>query len=72
MYLLAVSFAGSGVSELQEAQVISQTVIPWSWLPNIDWLGLYPTYETIGIQLLLLAFAAIIWIYKRKNHKVSL
>ena len=54
MYLMAVSFVGGGISELQEAQVISQTVIEASWYPNIDWLGLYPTVETTAAQLALL------------------
>lgn len=63
MFILAVSFAGGGVSELQEAQIIPQTVFQSSWFPNIDWLGLYPTYETVGIQaaLLLGAFAFVLW-----------
>lgn len=68
MFLLAVSFAGGGVSELQEAQVIPQTVFEASWFPNIDWLGLYPTYETVGIQLALLLGAALFVLAKRKSE----
>lgn len=66
MFILAVSFAGGGVSELQEAQVIPQTVFQASWFPHIDWLGLYPTYETVGIQLALLAGAGIFVLTKKK------
>lgn len=71
MFLLAVTFAGSGVSELQEAGVVSQTFFDAPWFPNIDWLGLYPTWETCGIQLFLLAAGAItlIWRHMQSGKK---
>lgn len=69
MYIMAVSFAGGGVSELQEAQVVSQTVLPISWFPNIDWLGLYPTYETVGIQVALLLIGVIMIIYQKRKSE---
>jgi len=53
LYYLAVSFAGNGVLELQEASWISIT--PISGIPTVTWLGLYPTQETIVAQILLLA-----------------
>ena len=58
MFLLAVTFTGSGVSELQEAGVIGQTFFETSWFPDIDWLGLYPTWETCGSQIILLILGA--------------
>ncbi len=64
MFLLAVAFAGSGVSELQEAGVISQTFFHASWFPNIDWLGLYPTWETCGAQLFLLVLGAVTLLWR--------
>lgn len=67
MFILAVSFAGGGVSELQEAQIIPQTVFQSSWFPNIDWLGLYPTYETVGIQAALLLGASVFVLWKRRT-----
>lgn len=68
MYLLAVSFAGSGIEELQEGGIISITPIESIPVPSIDILGIYPTYETIAIQVVLLiaAIAGIVY-YKKKG-----
>lgn len=67
MVLMAISFAGGGVSSLQEAQLVPQTVITASWFPHIDWIGLYPTYESAGLQLVLLIGAAMTMLAKRKK-----
>lgn len=69
MYIMAISFAGGGISELQEAQVVSQTVFEYSWFPNIDWLGLYPTYETIGIQVALLVIGVGTLLYRKYRNQ---
>ncbi|MBR1590426.1 MAG: FTR1 family iron permease [Acidaminococcaceae bacterium] len=72
MFLLAVTFAGSGVSELQEAGVVSQTFFHASWFPNIDWLGMYPTWETCGVQLFLLAAGVVTIIWRHmQNSKAA-
>jgi high-affinity iron transporter len=58
LYYMAFVFAGKGVKELQEGNVISQSLIPG--FPHIDAIGLYPTVETLvaqGILVLLLLFA---------------
>jgi len=52
MYYLAISFAGSGVLELQAANWVGIT--PLEWIPRIPWLGLYPSMETVLAQLVLL------------------
>lgn len=60
LYYMAFVFAGRGIRELQEGNVISMT--PLRHIPDISWLGLFPTVETIAIQavlLLLFAFALI-------------
>ncbi len=67
LYYLALSFAGSGVLELQQAGWIGIT--PVNGLPRISWLGLYPTMETLMAQLLLLAplpFALWWWMKQRR------
>jgi high-affinity iron transporter len=66
MYLMAISFAGGGVKELQEADLISVT--PVDFISTIDILGVYPTLETLLPQLfmLLLALGSLIY-YLRKN-----
>lgn len=68
MYLLAVTFAGGGVRELQEGGVFAQTPIETLPIPTVDVLGIYPTMETFGVQmaLLLLGIAAII--YRRRQQ----
>ncbi|MDQ0204012.1 FTR1 family iron permease [Pectinatus haikarae] len=71
MYLLAVSFAGSGIKELQEGGIVSITPIEGIPMPNIDILGIYPTYETIAIQVVLLIAAVIGIVYYRKRGSVQ-
>ena len=55
--VLAVVLAGKGVGALQEAGTIGIT--PLTWVPRIDLLGLFPTVEAVGAQLLMLAALAI-------------
>ncbi|HJU75907.1 MAG TPA: FTR1 family protein, partial [Gemmatimonadaceae bacterium] len=60
LYYLAFVFMGKGIRELQEGNVISITVIPG--LPHVEAMGIYPTLETLGAQLvlvLLFAFALL-------------
>jgi high-affinity iron transporter len=54
--VLTIVLAGKGVGALQEAGMIPIT--PLSWVPRISALGLFPTMEALGAQLL--ALAAII------------
>ena len=68
LYYLALNFAGNGVLELQAAGWVGIT--PVDWLPRLPWLGLHPTLETFGAQLLLLAplpFALAWWLRQRSR-----
>jgi high-affinity iron transporter len=47
--LLAVVFAGQGIAALQEAGVVGASHVPFFSLPI---LGIHPTLETLGAQLL--------------------
>ncbi|MDR1778037.1 MAG: FTR1 family iron permease [Desulfovibrio sp.] len=70
MYLMAVSFAGGGVKELQEADVIAVT--PVSFIGSVDILGIYPTVETLLPQAALLLLAAVsFFYYTRKTHAAA-
>lgn len=69
MYLLAVSFAGGGIKELQEGGVFSQTPIESLPVPTIDILGIYPTIETFGVQVALLALGVGAYLYKRRKNQ---
>ena len=51
--ILAVVLAGKGIGALQEAGVIGVTPLPSA--PRLPMLGLFPTAEAIGAQLLTLA-----------------
>ncbi len=58
LYYMALVFAGSGIKELQEANVVSRTMI--AGFPHVDLIGLYPTVETLsaqGVLVVLLLFA---------------
>jgi high-affinity iron transporter len=65
MYILAISFAGGGVKELQEGGVVGVTTIPG--MDSIDILGIYPTWETLAPQILLVLLAVVGVIYQRRK-----
>ena len=69
LYYLAISFAGSGVLELQAANWVGIT--PLEWVPRIPWLGLYPSLETVLAQLVLLIplpIALSLWAWQSRQH----
>ncbi len=59
LYYLAFVFVGKGVLELQEARWIA--VSPLEWAPQIEWLGLFPTQESLTAQLLFLLPLPVAW-----------
>jgi high-affinity iron transporter len=68
MYIMSVAFAGGGIKELQEADIIGVT--PVGFVQSIDILGIYPTVETLLPQAILLALAiASIFHYRAKARK---
>ena len=52
LYYMAFVFAGRGIAELQEGGLIGTTVLPWG--PRLPALGIYPTVESLVVQLVLL------------------
>ncbi len=46
--VLAIIMAGGAAKELQDAMVLEVT--PVAGVPQIEWLGLYPTVETLVVQ----------------------
>jgi high-affinity iron transporter len=52
LYYMAFVFMGKGVRELQEGNAMPITLIPG--FPHVEALGLYPTWQTVLAQLLLL------------------
>jgi high-affinity iron transporter len=57
MAILAVVFAGQGIAALQEAGTIDADAIAF---PRIEWLGIYPTLQTLAAQALALAIAVAV------------
>jgi high-affinity iron transporter len=55
LYYMAFVFIGKGVRELQEGNALPATFIHF---PTVDWLGLYPTWQTLLAQLALLVLFA--------------
>jgi FTR1 family protein len=50
---LAFVFAGDGVKELQEGGYVASSLV--SHGPRNEFLGIYPTWESLGVQALILA-----------------
>ncbi len=53
LYYMAFVFMGKGIRELQEGNAVPITIIPG--FPTVEALGLYPTWQTVLAQMLLLA-----------------
>ncbi len=72
LYVMAFSFAGQGVAELQAAGLMSLT--PLEWLPSLPALGVFPTLQTAASQAVLaLALAgALLWIFWLQPRTVRL
>lgn len=69
MAVLAIIMAGKGVAGLQEAGLISVTVI--SGVPRVPTLGVFPTQETVLAQLVTLALlGGGVWLNIRRQAQV--
>ncbi|MDR3254490.1 MAG: FTR1 family iron permease [Synergistaceae bacterium] len=68
MYIMSIAFAGGGVKEFQEADVISVT--PVNFVHSVEILGIYPTIETLLPQIVLLLLAiASVFHYRAKARR---
>ena len=59
LYLLCFILLGKGILELQESGIISSTQA--DFIPYMDTLGIYPTYETAVPQCILLVLAFLLF-----------
>jgi high-affinity iron transporter len=60
LYYMAFVFTGKGIKELQEGDLVPLSAI--RGFPHVEWLGLYPTWQGVLAQLVLLllfAFAVL-------------
>jgi high-affinity iron transporter len=65
LFIMSISFIGSGIKELQEGNVISVTPVPF--VHSVDILGIYPTLETLIPQLILLIVSAVTFVVQLKK-----
>ncbi|HEY9202300.1 MAG TPA: cytochrome c/FTR1 family iron permease [Gammaproteobacteria bacterium] len=67
LFILAVVFAGHGVAALQEAGWLPVDLIA---MPSFELLGIYPTLETLGAQLLVVALVSMIFLRQRQPASI--
>lgn len=67
--LLAFILMGKGLHSLQESGWLSVHSLP-GWI-QIDWLGIYPTVETIVGQISLVFIVMFVWFYQKKSMKLD-
>ncbi len=66
LYYMAFVFAGKGMMELIEGKVFEPTLV--SWLPEIPMVGLFPYWQTLAPQFLLILalIPAVFFLMRRK------
>ncbi|GIW51909.1 MAG: hypothetical protein KatS3mg081_1264 [Gemmatimonadales bacterium] len=71
LYLMAFSFVGQGIAELQEAGYLPAT--PLSWIPAVPALGIFPTLQTFAFQAAMLAAlgVALGWVFWIEPRRVK-
>jgi high-affinity iron transporter len=71
LYYMAFVFAGNGMMELIEGKILEPSLI--SWMPTVPFLGIYPYWQTLTPQMLLIAaaFAGLAITIKKKDTKTN-
>ena len=66
LYYMAFVFAGKGIADLQESGIVGTSVVEWA--PRIPVLGIYPTVQSLSLQLLLivLLLVAVVWLQRNR------
>ncbi len=64
MAVMAMVLTGKGLHSLQESGALSITAAPFQFRSDI--FGLYPTFETVFSQVLVLGLLAALWIYGKR------
>ena len=64
LFLLAVIFSGQGIAALQEAGVVATSILD---LPSVEILGIYPTLQSLGLQIFVLLIGVSLLVYHRKK-----
>lgn len=66
--VLAVVLVGKGIAALQEAGWVPQALID---APRIDWLGVYPTAQSLLAQLVVAVIAAIGFYFNTRSSRAQ-
>jgi len=66
--ILAVVLAGKGIAALQEAGWIGQHVIAG---PRIDWLGVFPTVQSISAQVAMALVATVGYLWAAREVRTE-
>jgi len=66
LYYMAFVFAGKGIAGLQEAGIVTTTVVEWA--PRLPVFGIYPTVQSLALQgvLVLLLIVAVAWLQRNR------
>src|SRR2546429_6095516 len=66
LYYMAFVFARKGIADLQESGILRTSVVEWA--PRIPVLGIYPTVQSLSLQLLLivLLLVAVVWLQRSR------
>ncbi|HWQ73359.1 MAG TPA: FTR1 family protein [Desulfitobacteriaceae bacterium] len=67
MFVMSISFMGSGIKELQEGNAVGVT--PIAGISSIDILGIYPTLETLIPQAALLVLTIVTLVVQIRKWK---
>ena len=66
LFYMAFMFAGKGMVELIEGNVLDPTIL--SWMPTVPTLGIYPYAEALVPQVVLvMAAAGALWVFARRK-----
>ncbi len=66
--VLAVVLTGKGVAALQEAGWVAVSLAP---VPHIEWLGLYPTWQSLLAQLAVIAVLVVGFLINTAQRRVA-
>ncbi|MEA5117733.1 MAG: FTR1 family protein, partial [Propionicimonas sp.] len=66
---LAITIAGGAAKELQDAMILDAT--PVAGVPQIEWLGLYPTVETLTVQGIVTAIVLGLMVWQFRKSAAS-
>jgi len=71
LYYMAFVFAGKGIADLQESGLLRTTVAEWG--PRVPVLGIYPTLQSLSVQLLLvvLLLIAVVWLQRDRFSRTG-